>query len=312
MATPGEETRKLAREVGQRSVGQLEAGLARVMGETGANHRWLLGALVLLNGGGIAVAAAQIDRLDPRVLEGAISLLVIGAALAVLGALAAALFALLLSRRIGAASALWTEVANSGEVSEAALKAAGKVRQTGLFTSLLTVGIGFLSLVLFVGGALTLASGLAGKTSAAEEEPAPAAPMNAAVPPLPERTPLARLAPPSNAAEPAAEARTEEDKAAEDKKSQSKPASDTKASTPKADAKASPAKSTSSSKPEAKAAPAKPAAAKPAPAAPKAEPARPAAPRPTPAPTSPAPAASSPPAAPAPTPAPAAAAPSGQ
>ena len=40
---PGEkaETRKLAQEVGARSVAQLEAGLARIMGETGANNRWL-------------------------------------------------------------------------------------------------------------------------------------------------------------------------------------------------------------------------------------------------------------------------------
>ncbi|MBO9671321.1 MAG: hypothetical protein J7485_12470 [Sphingobium sp.] len=188
MATPGEETKKLARDVGQRSVGQLEAGLARIMGETGANNRWLLGALVLLNGGGIAVTAAETAWLDPRVLEGAISLLAMGAALAVLATLASALSSLVLSRQIGAASALWTEVASSGDVSETALKAAVKVRQTGLVTALVTLGIGFLSLVLFVGGVLTLASGLGGET-APEPEPAPTAQMNVGTPPLPARTP---------------------------------------------------------------------------------------------------------------------------
>ncbi|HEY1124833.1 MAG TPA: hypothetical protein VGE65_04315, partial [Sphingobium sp.] len=158
MATPGEETKKLARDVGQRSVGQLEAGLARIMGETGANNRWLLGALVLLNGGGIAVAAYD-GWLIPPAMENAVSLFVIGAALAVLAALAGALSALLLSRQIGAAIALWAQVAAEGELSDAAVKAAGKVRQTGLFSSLAVLGLGFLALVLFVGGALTLAGG---------------------------------------------------------------------------------------------------------------------------------------------------------
>lgn len=199
MATPGGDNRTLARDVGQRSVGQLEAGLARVMGETGANNRWLLGALVLLNGGGIAVAAAETAWLDPRILEGAISMLVIGAALAVLGALIGALSSIFLSRQIGSASALWTEVASSGDVSEAALKAAGKVRQAGLVSSIVTLGIAFLSLVLFVGGVLTLASGLAGDVPA-ETVPAVTAQMNVGTPPLPERTPLA--APASNAAPP--------------------------------------------------------------------------------------------------------------
>jgi len=194
MATPGEETKKLARDIGQRSVGQLEVGLARIMGETGANNRWLLGALVLLNGGGIAVTAAETAWLEPRVLESAISLLVMGAALAVLGALAGALSSLVLSRQIGAASALWTEVASSGEVSETALKAAAKVRQIGLVTTLATLGIGFLSLVLFVGGALTLASGLGGE-AAPEAEPAPTAQMNVGTPPLPARTPEPAAAP---------------------------------------------------------------------------------------------------------------------
>jgi len=174
----------LARDVGQRSVAQLEAGLARIMGETGANNRWLLGALVLLNGGGIALTAGQIAWLAPEALEGAISLFVIGAALAVLAALAGALAAQLLSRQIGAASAHWTQVASSGELSDDALKAAVKVRQTSQIAALGVLGVGFLSLVLFVGGALTLGAGLAAP-AAVQPEAVVAPAMNVGTPPLP-------------------------------------------------------------------------------------------------------------------------------
>jgi outer membrane biosynthesis protein TonB len=205
MATPGEkrETNALARDVGQRSVGQLEAGLARIMGETGANNRWLLGALVLLNGGGIAIAASQIAWLDPEALGSAISLFVIGAALAVLAALAGALAAQLLSRQIGAASAHWTQVASSGELSDDALKAAVQVRQTSQIASLGVLGIAFLSLVLFVGGALTLGSGLAAPV-AAQPEPVVAPAMNVGTPPLPVVEP--KPAPVENTTQPPAAA----------------------------------------------------------------------------------------------------------
>lgn len=200
MATPGEkrETEALARDVGQRSVGQLEAGLARIMGETGANNRWLLGVLVLLNGGGIAIAAGQIAWLDPEALGSAISLFVIGAALAVLAALAGALAAQLLSRQIGAASAHWTQVASSGELSDDALKAAVQVRQTSQVASLGVLGIAFLSLVLFVGGALTLGSGLSAPV-VAQPESAIAPAMNIGTPPLPVVEP--KPAPVENAAQ---------------------------------------------------------------------------------------------------------------
>jgi hypothetical protein len=186
MATPGEkrETEALARDVGQRSVAQLEAGLARIMGETGPNNRWLLGALVLLNGGGIAIAAGQIAWLAPEALGSAISLFVIGAALAVLAALGGALAAQLLSRQIGAASAHWTQVASSGELSDDALKAAVQVRQTSQIASLAVLGVAFLSLVLFVGGALTLGSGLAAPV-VAQPESAIVPAMNVGTPPLP-------------------------------------------------------------------------------------------------------------------------------
>ena len=259
MATPGEETKKLARDVGQRSVGQLEAGLARIMGEAGANNRWLLGALVLLNGGGIAVAAAQTAWLDPRVLEGAISLLVIGAALAVLSALVSTLSSLVFSRQIGSASALWTEVANSGELSEAALKAAGRVRQTGLITSLVTLGIGFLSLVLFVGGALTLASGLAGDVPPVAET-TPAAPMNVSTPPLPARTPEPAPTPAANASQPAVEKPAPEPEA--------KPAAEPKATPPKPEPKREPRRTPPRTTIAAPAPPSAPIAAQPPAAAP--------------------------------------------
>ncbi len=187
-----DDTKAFARDVGMRSVGQLEAGLARLMAESGANSRWLLGALVLLNGGGIAVVAGQAAWLDPQAIEGAISFFAIGAALAVLAALGGALAALLLSRQIAGASALWTQVASSGELSEGALKAAGEVRRTGLVSQLATLGLGLLSLILFVAGAMMLASGLGpSATVAPEAQPG----ISVGTPPLPAPVPIPTATP---------------------------------------------------------------------------------------------------------------------
>jgi hypothetical protein len=202
LAPDKDETKALAREVGQRAVGQLEAGLARVMGESGANSRWLLGALVLLNGGGIAVAASLTAWLDPKALESAISFFVIGAALAVLAALAGAFGALMLSRQIGEASALWTQVASSGDVTDAALKAAGKVRQSGQISALATLGMGLLSLILFVAAAMTMASGLAPSAPPAPEPQ----PVIVPAPPQPAVKAVPAPAPAANASQPPADA----------------------------------------------------------------------------------------------------------
>jgi hypothetical protein len=207
LAPDNDETKALAREVGQRSVGQLEAGLARVMGESGANNRWLLGALVLLNGGGVAVAAAQTAWLDPQSLESAISLFVIGAALAVLAALAGALGALVLSRQIGEASALWAQVSSSGDVTDAALKTAGKVRQTSQVSALTMLGVGLLSLILFVAAAMTMVSGLA------PSQPAVTSPQPVIVPP-PSTKPAPTVTAPSPAPEAPAPTPTPETKTA--------------------------------------------------------------------------------------------------
>jgi len=191
--SPGEnaETRRLAQDVGARGVAQLEAGLARIMGEMGANNRWLLGALVLLNGGGAALAAAEHGALAAKILESAISFLVVGAAVAVLAALVNLLGALLLSRQIGEASALWAQVAASGEIGDRALKAAGKVRLSGLLSSLVTLGLALIALILFVAGAMTLGSGLVSSEPAAPISLPLTPPAKPVLPPLPERTPIA-------------------------------------------------------------------------------------------------------------------------
>lgn len=194
--TEKSETRKLAQEVGQRSVAQLEASLARIAGETGANNRWLLGALVLLNGGGLAVAASEAGLLAPQATEAAISFFVIGAALAVLAALGGALAALLLSRQIGEAIAHWAQVAAGGDVPDAALKAAGRIRQTGQISSLGTLALGLLSLILFVAGAMTLASGFSpARENVAEVPGNTAEATNAAAAVLPKLVPTATPAP---------------------------------------------------------------------------------------------------------------------
>lgn len=244
MATPGEkrETEALARDVGQRSVAQLEAGLARIMGETGANNRWLLGALVLLNGGGIAIAAGQIAWLAPEALGSTISLFVIGAALAVLAALGGALAAQLLSRQIGAASAHWTQVASSGELSDDALKAAVQVRQTSQIASLAVLGVAFLSLVLFVGGALTLGSGLSAPT-AVQPEPAIAPAMNVGTPPLP--APEVKPAPVENTTQAPVAAPVPETKPAPEAKAPPEPKRTPRRTLPRA-TETAPAASTSS------------------------------------------------------------------
>ncbi len=215
MAAPGgrtsgerDETNALAREIGARSVAQLEAALARIMAETGANNRWLLGALVLLNGGGIAVLSAHFGFMDAKSVDAASTFFVIGAALAVIAALAGSGAALVLGRQIGEAIALWTQVGASGDIGDGAINAAGKVRRTGLVASLATLAIGLLSLILFVAGAMTLGTRFAAfqteaATTKAEPPSAPALP--AAEPtsrpaPTPVETPVAREAPPPEAA----------------------------------------------------------------------------------------------------------------
>ncbi len=181
-SNPSQDTRTLAREVAARSVAQLEGGLARILGETGANNRWLLGALVLLNGGGIALVAARGHMLGSEAIGQSMSFFVVGAALALLAALVGAGAALLLARQIGEASALWTQVASSGDLGEPALKAAARVRQIGLAAAFANLGLGLVSLILFVAGAMTLAGGLA-PVSAGKAPGNPAEPLlNAAMP----------------------------------------------------------------------------------------------------------------------------------
>lgn len=194
-----DETKALARDVSARSVAQLEAGQARIMAENAPNSRWLLSALVLLNGGGIAVTAGATEWLAPVATGDAIGFFAIGAALAVLAGLANALAALVVTRLIAEASAQWAQVASGGAMSDAALKAAVRVRRGSLVASLTSLGIGLLSLILFVAGAMTLGSGLAPTVEVVEEVPvtAPATPAPVASP-KPVETPV-----PSNAAAPA-------------------------------------------------------------------------------------------------------------
>ncbi|GEM_PF-3409462 len=179
-AADQEETRALARALGQRSVGQFEASLARIAAEGGALARWLLGALVLLNGGGIAVAAGLAARMAPLTAAPALVLFVFGAALAVVGALVSLASGLVLARRIGEASGHWAQVASTGEMSEAALAAASGVRRHGLIWSIAALAASLVSLLLFMTGAMTLADGVASPAQPAALSPAEAALANMA------------------------------------------------------------------------------------------------------------------------------------
>jgi len=174
-AADQEETRALAREVGRRSVGQFETSLARIASDSGALGRWLLSALVLLNGGGIAVAASLAGRMAPLTAAPALILFVFGAALAVIGALVSLASGLVLARRIGEASGHWAQVAATGEIGDAALAAAGRVRRQSLLWSLAALAVSLVSLLLFMTGAMTVADGVAAPAQPAALSPAEAA-----------------------------------------------------------------------------------------------------------------------------------------
>lgn len=179
-----DEARALVRDMGGRSVAQLEASQARILSETGANSRWLLGALVLLNGGGIALTASSAGDLHPPTISPAMILFIFGTALAVIAALVNAGSAIVMTRLIGAASGHWTEVAVTGELNEAAIKSASNMRKQGLVWSVAPLAVGLLSLMLFMTGAMTLADGVAPSAQPAMVSPAEAALANAANAPL--------------------------------------------------------------------------------------------------------------------------------
>lgn len=156
-----DETRALAREMGRRAASQLEASQARMMAENGATGRWLQGALVLLNGGGLAIITTHADKIGGPAIAPAIIFFLFGASLAVVAALASAVSALVMARHVGEASGHWTQVSVTGEISEAALKAARSVRRQSQIWSAAPIVIALASLLLFMTGALTLADGVA-------------------------------------------------------------------------------------------------------------------------------------------------------
>lgn len=199
-----DETKALAREVGQRSVAQLEAGLTRMASEVGATGRWILASLVTLNGGGVIAMATGHDVLSRETMSSATSLFVIGASLAVISALASLIGAQFLAPLLGRASVNWSRVAQTGDNIEEANEATKRFVRAGRINSIAPIALGFLSLVLFIGGALTLASGLAGETGP-EAAPVQAAQMSVGTPPLPARTPEPAAVPTQ---EPAAATRT--------------------------------------------------------------------------------------------------------
>lgn len=185
-AGEAEETRTLAQEVARRSVSQLEGSLARITAEAAATGRWLFGALIVLNGGGMALTAASAAGMKAATIVPAMVLFIFGAALTVVAALVSAGSALFMARPIGEASGQWAQVGVTGDISDEAMKATKGVRQKGLIWTVIPLVMAIASLMLFTTGALTLADGVSPpeqpEISAAEAALANAAqaPVNAA------------------------------------------------------------------------------------------------------------------------------------
>jgi hypothetical protein len=202
MATPGEkrETEALAREIGQRSADRLEAGLVRLMEDTSATGRWLLGSLVTLNGGGIVAMATGREAFNIQAIAPAIYYFVFGATIAVLAALVTMIAAVMLGRDYGEANALWTQVGLTGDITEEAMASAKRLKRKGLYWSGTSIGIGLVSLLLFMAGALTLADGIA---PAAQSDAVDSAvvPLNVGTPPLPVSEPKSKPVPLENTAQ---------------------------------------------------------------------------------------------------------------
>lgn len=153
--------RALARDLGQRGAAQLEASQTRLLTEMGPNGRLITGALILLNGGGIAATALSAASIYPSAIPSAMIFFIFGVALAVIAGLVTAAAAIVMGRIIGEAAGQWTQVAASGETSDAALKAAANVRRKGFAWAVAPLALGLASLLLFMTGAMTVADGLA-------------------------------------------------------------------------------------------------------------------------------------------------------
>ena len=160
-AGEAEETRLLAQEVGRRSVSQLEASLARITVEAASTGRGLLKALVWLNGGGIALTVLSAPGMNAPSIVPAMIFFIFGVALALIALFVSALSALFMARPIGEASGHWAQVSVTGDISDAAMKAAGNVRKKGLIWSGAPLATALASLLLFMTGAMTLADGVA-------------------------------------------------------------------------------------------------------------------------------------------------------
>ena len=158
-AGEAEETRNLAQDVARRSVSQLEASLARITAEAAATGRWLLGALVVLNGGGVVLTAISAAGMAAATIVPALVLFIFGAAFAVIAALVSAASALFMARPIGEASGHWAQVGVTGDISDAAMKATKSVRRKGLLWSTIPLVAALVSLLMFMTGAMTLADG---------------------------------------------------------------------------------------------------------------------------------------------------------
>lgn len=218
--------RELAREVGRRSVNQLESGLARGISELAAVTRWLLAALLALNGGAVLALTMAGDSLG-GVLQEAVGYFILGCVAAVLAALAGAASLIAVSRPIGDAIAEWTQVAVSGEITEGALGAAKRVRSTGILWQGISGLIGLASLLLFLLGAAN-AFGEHGKSGTA------AIPADQAALTAPAAAPAEPTLPPVRARPDAAAGRSETAKA--DRPSASTPAARPSATPPRATA----------------------------------------------------------------------------
>lgn len=152
--------RELIQELARRNVILLEGSVNHMIQEATALYRWILASLIAANGGAVLGLANAQDMIAPEILGASVPYFVGGIVAGILAALIAAVSAQGLAGTMGAALAHWVNVALSGEGLEDANKAARQITRKGLLWQAPAFLAGFISLGLFVAGALFVACAL--------------------------------------------------------------------------------------------------------------------------------------------------------
>ena len=153
------ESQLLVKRLAEKNIAVLDRAIAMMMTETVSLYKWILAGLLTLNGGA-AAAIISSDR-DLSFFTNPLALFTVGAVLALLTALAAAISTLFLSGPAGEVLAYWVDAARTGEFGDHLAPANHKLFKRSLVCHGLSVIVGLLALGCFVAGAISASNTVA-------------------------------------------------------------------------------------------------------------------------------------------------------